>query len=125
MPATGRPDALVHAQQAEPGELVGRVVEQTDGGREVLHVRRLDEAQTPVLAVGDATGGELELDEVAVVGGPYQHGLFAKPHALLVGVEDPVDDGAGLARRRRGSAPGPGGDRPVVSPLQHQGDTPA
>ena len=49
------------------------------------------------------------------MGGAHEHGLVAKPHALVVGVEDPVDDGAGLAggvvaaNEHRAAAAGPFG----------------
>ena len=98
MPASGGADALVQAQQPEPGQVVGRVVEQADGGGEVLHVRRLHEAKAAVLPVRHPASRELELDEVAVVGRPHEYGLIPQPHPLFVGIEDAVDDGARLAR---------------------------
>jgi hypothetical protein len=89
----------VHAQQPEPRQLVRRVVEQPNRGSEVLHVRGLHEPEAPILAVGDPASRELELDEVTVISSAHEHGLVTQAHPLVMGVEDPVDDGAGLARR--------------------------
>ncbi len=65
----------MHAQQAEPRQLVRRVVEQPNRGGEVLDMRGLHEPETPVLAVRDPASSELELDEVTVMSGAHQHGL--------------------------------------------------
>ena len=94
--AARRPDAVVHPEQPEPGQLVMGVVEQPNGRDKVFDVRRLDETQPAVLPVGDAPRRELELDEIAVVGCPDEHGLITQPQALLMSIEDPVDDGAGF-----------------------------
>ena len=62
-------DAIVHAQQPEPRQLVRRVVEQPNRCGEVLHMRGLHESETSVLPVRDPASRELELDQVAVMSG--------------------------------------------------------
>ena len=78
-----RADALDQLQQAEPGQLVTGVVGESEQTDEVLDVCSLQEPQTPVLHVRDATPGQLELEQVAVVSCSDQHRLLAQRDALL------------------------------------------
>ena len=95
-PRFGRADAVVQAQQAKPGDLVDAVVEQSHAGNEVLDVRSLEELQPAEFDERHATGGELDLEQIAVVRGAHQHGLVVERAALLGCIEDAVDDHAGF-----------------------------
>ena len=111
----------MQAQQAEPRDLVGRVVEEAGGGDEVFDVRGLQEAQAPVLDVGHPPGRQLEFEQIAVVCGPHQHRLIVQAHAGLDAREHRVDDGPRLgggvvaAQQAGPGAPGTGTaqDEPV------------
>ena len=52
-----RADPVEQLQDAEPGQLVPRVVQQPQQRHQILHVGGLQEAQAPVLHVGDAAAG--------------------------------------------------------------------
>ncbi len=77
-------------EQPEPRHFVMRIVEQAGRAYEVFDVGRFQEPQAPVLAVGHPSGGQFELQQVAVVSGSYQHGLLAQRSPLFVGVQDGV-----------------------------------
>ena len=98
-PRASRTDAVVQAQQPEPRDLVHLVVEEPDARDEVLDVRGFEELQSAVLDERDASSGELDLEQVAVVRGAHQHGLLAQRPARLGGSEHGVDHGARLGRR--------------------------
>ena len=86
----------MQTQQPVPGDLVVRVVEQARRHDEILDVGRLEEPQAPVLAVRDLARRELHFDQVAVMGGPYQHRLLVQRRAAFVGFEDVLDHGRRL-----------------------------
>ena len=59
-------------------------------------MRRLQVAQAAVLHVRDVAAGELELEAVAVVGRPEEHGLLPEGHTLVTVPQHRVADVAGL-----------------------------
>lgn len=68
------------------------VVEQAGGRYEVLHVRGFEESQAAILAIGDLSDCEFNLDEVTVMTGPHEHCLLAKLDPSLVGRKYALDD---------------------------------
>ena len=68
--ALAGPDALVQPQQPEPGDLVCGLSQDAQRGQEVLDVRGLEELQAAVLHERDPAGGQLDLEQVAVVRRP-------------------------------------------------------
>src|SRR5438477_7246500 len=82
-PGPDRPDAVEELQEAEPCELVARIVGEAEQADHVLHVRGLEEAQTAVLHVRNASNGQFELEEVAVVRGTDQNRLFSQCDAVF------------------------------------------
>ena len=93
-----RADAVVQPQQPVPGDLVEPVVQQPDGGHEVLDVRGLEELQPPELDERDVAGGELDLQQVAVVRRPHQHRLVLQPMPVLRCGQHGIDHRASLGR---------------------------
>ena len=116
-----RADPLVQAEQPEPGDVVRRVAEQAHGGDEVLHVRRLDEAKAAVFPVRHPASGQLQLDEITVIGRPYEDGLIPEPRPLLLQLEDAVHDcprlAGGVVAPHEHRAPAAGPDRVEHQPL--------
>ena len=64
------------------------VLQDAKKGQDVLDVGRFQEPQSPVLHEGDVPPGELQLEKVAVVRRPKQHGLPLEGDPLLAMVED-------------------------------------
>ena len=87
-PRPHRPDSFDELEQPEPGELVARVVGETEQADEILDVRGLEEPQPAVLHVRDVPARQLELEQVAVVRGAHQHRLLAQRDALFAVRED-------------------------------------
>ena len=85
-----RAEAVVQPEQPVPRHFVVRIVEQAGRAYEVFDVRRFQEPQAPVLAVGHPSGGQFELQQVAVMSRSHQHGLLAQRSPLFVGVQDGV-----------------------------------
>ena len=72
------------------------VVDQAEQRDQVLDVRGLQVAQAAVLDERDLAAGELELEQVAVMRGPHQHGLAAELDSLLARGQHAVADLGGL-----------------------------
>ena len=87
-----RTDAVEQLQQAEPGQLVARVVGQAERTEQVLHVGGLEVAEAAVLHVRDPTTRQLELQEVAVMGGTHEHCLASQRDPVLPVDEHPFAD---------------------------------
>jgi len=86
------------------------ILRQAQEAQQVLHVGGLEEAQASVLDKGDVAGGQLEFEEVAVVGRANEHGLRRQPRPLLVVLQDAGADlpalvGLVVAPHERGPAP--------------------
>ncbi len=94
-PRVHRPDALMQAEQPEPGEIVGRVGHHPGCCQEILDVRRLGELQPAVFHERDAAGGQFDLKHITMVRGPDEHRLLAQVQAGLMRRKHP---GADLAR---------------------------
>ncbi len=123
--ARAGPMPVVQAQQAEPGDLVGAVVEEPQAGEEVLDVRGSRNFSPPYLTNGIAPRGQLDLEQVAVVGGAHQDRLVAQPRAGLHVRRARGRRPRGLRPARRSSAPAAGAaagraDRVISRTLQAQ-----
>ena len=68
-------------------------------GDEVLDVGGFEELQPAVLDVRDATGGQFDLEQVAVVRRTHQHCLGLEGPALLGGVKNGINHQPGFGRR--------------------------
>ncbi len=84
-------DAVVQPQQPVPGDFVEPVVQQPDGGHEVLDVRGLEELQPTELDERDVAGGELDLEKIAVVRRPHQDRLVLQPMTVLRSGQHGID----------------------------------
>ena len=103
----GGSDAVEQLEDAEPRDLVPRVVRDPQHRERVLHVRGLEELQAPVLHERDVPPRELDLEHVAVVTGAEQHGLLSQRRPALAVLEDLPADGVGLvALVEAGEQPG-------------------
>ena len=95
-PGGDRADAVEQLQHPKPGELVAGIADEPEQRDQVLDVGGLEVAQSTVLDEWDLAAGELELQQVAVMRGPHQHGLVAQLDPLLARLEHPLTDLVGL-----------------------------
>jgi hypothetical protein len=62
-------------------------------------VRGFEESEATVLAERDATCGQFDFQQVAVVPGTHEDGLVPQPHAVLDVRQDLLGDPAGFGGR--------------------------
>src|SRR4029453_5637412 len=83
---------LEQLEDPEPADLVGGVLEDPPQRHGVLDVGRLQELQAAVFDARDVAASQLDLQEVAVVRGPEQHGLSAQRCPSLAMLEHLATD---------------------------------
>ena len=108
-----RADAVVQAQQPEPGDLVGAVVEQPQAGHEVLDVRGFEESRPPYLTNGTRRAVSSISSRSLWCAGAHEHGLVAQPRPSSTCARTRRRP-RGPRRARRGSGPAGAGSVPPV-----------
>ncbi len=91
VPRLARPDPRQQHQHPRGGDLVAGILRQPQEGQQVLDVGRLHELQAAVLVKGNLAGGQLGLQQDAVVRGPEEHRLAPQVDPLFAMREDAAD----------------------------------
>ena len=124
----GGADAVDQLQHAEGADGVMRIFGEAKDGDEVFHVGGFEELEAAVFDEGDVAPGQFHLQQIAVVGGAEEDGLFAQGDAGLQVFQNALDDVAGLLvfiderHQSRLLLAGAGGKEILVVSLGGEGD---
>jgi hypothetical protein len=95
-PGNGAAHAGQHLQQAQPRQLVARVLQDAEVAEDVLHVRLLEEAQAAPDMERDIATLELQLNLQRVPVAAVEHGYIVQRAALVKQVQHIFGDEPGL-----------------------------